>query len=53
MQPPAGPGALILTLMFQPPGAADTWSWHESPDEFFEEEILLKGVRMGAGVIPL
>jgi hypothetical protein len=48
-----GPGGILLSLPYHPPSETDTWSWHESPDDFFEQEILLKGVRMGAGVTPL
>jgi len=45
-----GPGGVVLKLPYDLPTTNDVWSWHESPDVYFEQEILLKGIRIGAGV---
>jgi hypothetical protein len=46
-----GPGGVVLRLAKSTPGDNDSWSWHDSPDIHREQEILLKGVRMGAEVV--
>jgi hypothetical protein len=47
-----GPGGVIprLPVGAPPPGAA--WSWEWSPDAFGENELLLRGTRTGAEVLP-
>jgi hypothetical protein len=45
-----GLGGLILRLTTGAPETGDSWSWVYSPDEFREDEILLRGVRSGATV---
>jgi hypothetical protein len=45
-----GPGGVLLTLEMSSPEAGDTWSWVESPDNYDEQEILLRGPRTGATV---
>jgi hypothetical protein len=45
-----GPGGVILRLPVGAPEAGEAWSWVYSPDEFWEDEILLRGVRSGATV---
>lgn len=47
-----GPGGVLLRVPQGAPGPKDNWHWEYSPDEFFEEEVLLHGVRMGVEVIP-
>jgi hypothetical protein len=47
-----GPGGVVLRLPGGNPQAGDTWSWEWSPDRFGEQEILLRGKRSGATVIP-
>ena len=48
-----GPGGVVLRLpMNAAPCSSDTWSWVRSPDYYNEQEILLRGVRMGAEVMP-
>jgi hypothetical protein len=49
----SGPGGLLLRVQSGAPAAEDTWRWEASPDHWMEDEILLKGVRMGAEVIRL
>jgi hypothetical protein len=46
-----GPGGVLLRLPFHPPAPRDNWSWQQSPDIHNEQEILLRGVRMGAEVV--
>jgi len=46
-----GPGGVVLRLPKDIPQENDSWSWHDSPDIHHEQEVLLKGVRMGAEVI--
>ncbi len=48
-----GPGGVLLKLPYDFPTGGDVWSWYESPDVYFEQEVLLKGIRMGAGVTEL
>lgn len=50
-----GPGGVLLTCAFtsfeeDPPSGAN-WTWVRSIDFFDEEEILLRGVRIGVEVI--
>jgi hypothetical protein len=47
-----GAGGIVpeLPTGVPPPGA--TWSWEWSPDVFGEQEVLLRGVRNGAKVLP-
>ena len=48
-----GPCGILLRLPIeQPPTSGPGWSWEESPDFHNEKEILLRGVRMGAEVMP-
>lgn len=44
-------GGVVLRLPATP-ARGENWSWENSPDEFGESEILLKGVRIGAEVLP-
>lgn len=48
-----GPGGIILTVEAGAPRAGELWHWEWSPDEYYEEEVLLFGRRDGLGVIPL
>jgi hypothetical protein len=49
----SGTGGVVLRLPIEEaPGRGDTWAWVESPDFYNEQEILLRGVRMGAEVVP-
>ena len=45
------PGGVVLRVPAGNPKSSDTWHWEWSPDEFYEQEILLYGVRMDAEVI--
>jgi hypothetical protein len=45
-----GPGGVVLRLPVGAPGITDAWSWERSPDDFGEDEILLRGERSGATV---
>jgi hypothetical protein len=48
-----GPGGVLLRLPSDgPPSRGEGWSWQQSPDFHNEQEILLRGVRMGAEVMP-
>jgi hypothetical protein len=49
----SGPGGIVLQLPAGPPQPGDTWSWEWSPDRFGEQEVLLRGKRTGATVIPV
>jgi hypothetical protein len=46
-----GPGGLLLRVETTAPRFEEMWSWEWSKDIFFEEEILLKGIRIGVEVI--
>jgi hypothetical protein len=47
-----GPGGVLLRLPIASPlEGGDTWSWEQSPDRYNEQEILLRGVRIGAEVV--
>ena len=45
-----GPGGVILGLRTGTPQREDKWSFTWSPDEYGEDEILLRGERSGATV---
>lgn len=45
-----GAGGVILRLPLGAPVPGDEWSWEWSPDEYFEDEVLLRGRRTGATV---
>jgi hypothetical protein len=48
-----GPGGVVLRLPIDDARKEGTgWSWETSPDYKNEQEILLRGVRMGAEVMP-
>jgi hypothetical protein len=44
-------GGLLLRVQATPPGPKEKWSWEWSPDIYFEQEPLLKGIRIGVEVI--
>lgn len=46
-----GPGGIILVAESGAPKSGDSWHWEWSPDEFFEDEVLLRGIRTGLGVL--
>jgi hypothetical protein len=46
-----GSGGVILELPMDDPLPSDGWSWEPSPDNFDEQEVLLRGHRTGATVI--
>ena len=48
-----GSGGLLLRLPLGAPGNTDGWTWEMSPDVWLEEEVLLRGVRIGAEVTKL
>jgi hypothetical protein len=48
----SGPGGVVLRLPTGAPPEGATWSWAWSPDVFNESEVLLRGVREGAEVLP-
>jgi hypothetical protein len=47
-----GPDGVVLRVRTgaPPPGAG--WSWHWSPDKYEESEVLMKGIREDAEVLP-
>jgi len=47
----AGPGGVLLRVSTGSPGSRDAWSWEYSPDEWGEDEMLLRGVRIDAEVM--
>ncbi len=47
----AGKNGIVLQLPTGAPRANDGWNWEWSPDEFREQELLLKGIRDDATVI--
>ena len=47
-----GPGGVVLCLIKDDMVEGDAWSWHASPDIHREQEVLLKGVRIDAEVLP-
>jgi hypothetical protein len=48
-----GPGGVVLELLHDTPNPGDLWAWEASPDLFDEQEVLLRGIRTGATVIPI
>ena len=46
-----GAGGIVLRIPLGKPNAKDTWSWEFSPDTFGEQEVLLKGIRIGVEVM--
>ena len=46
-----GPGGVVVEFPFDHPNPGDEWAWETSPDEFDEQEVLLRGIRSGATVI--
>jgi hypothetical protein len=46
----SGLGGVILHIPAEAPETSDQWSWVYSPDEYGEDEVLLRGVRSGATV---
>lgn len=46
-----GPGGVLMRLAVGSPKAGDTWSWAWSPDQYFEDEVLLRGIRIEIEVI--
>ena len=48
----AGPGGIVLEVPDREPGPNDLWSWHISPDEDSEDEVLLRGIRLNVEVHP-
>jgi len=49
----AGFGGIILVAPTAAPNVGDAWHWEWSPDEYYEDEVLLFGRRGGLGVIAL
>jgi hypothetical protein len=47
----SGPGGVVLRLPAGVPLPEESWSWELSPDEYHEDEVLLRGSRSGATVI--
>lgn len=47
----SGAGDVLLRVPEGAPTANDSWEWVWSPDDMFEEEILLRGVRMNVEVL--
>lgn len=45
-----GAGGLLLSLPAGASSPEDTWTWESSPDRWLEQEVLLRGVRIGAEV---
>jgi hypothetical protein len=43
--------ACFMRVPIGSPGPEDTWSWEWSPDQYFEDEVLLRGIRIGIEVI--
>jgi len=46
-----GPGGVLMRVPVGSAGPKDTWSWERSPDQYFEDEVLLRGIRIGIEVI--
>jgi hypothetical protein len=45
-----GPGGVVLRVPQGKPRKGATWSWEWSPDEYNEEEVLMRGFRNGVEV---
>ena len=48
----ASPGGVVLKVATGSPGPGELWSWEYSPDSYLEQEVLLRGFRMGIEVLP-
>lgn len=48
----AGEGGVVLRLPQGAPPPGASWSWELSDDVFLEKEVLLRGTRSGAEVVP-
>lgn len=46
-----GPGGVLLRIPEGTPEPEERWHWEWSPDDYFEEEVLMHGIRMGVEVI--
>ena len=46
-----GQGGALLKVPTGAPKASDKWKWEFSIDEYFEQEVLLKGVRKNVEVL--
>ena len=46
-----GPGGVLLRVETNAPVPGDIWFWEYSIDIFFEDEVLLHGIRIGVEVI--
>jgi hypothetical protein len=47
----SGPGGVVLKVFSSPPSSKDAWRWEDSPDIYFEQEVLLFGVRHNVSVL--
>lgn len=41
-----GVGGVMLRVPIGPPAASETWTWVRSEDGWYEDEVLLRGVRL-------
>jgi hypothetical protein len=46
-----GSGGILLRVPRGSPEKGDDWSWEFSPDTYFEDEMLLRGVRLNVEAI--
>lgn len=46
-----GTGGVLLRVKTGAPNKKSSWSWERSPDNYFEDEVLLKGIRSDAEII--
>ena len=46
-----GAGGVLLRVVADAPASNDSWSWQHSLDLWGEDEILLRGIRIGVEVI--
>lgn len=46
-----GGSYVVLRLKKTEPVGTDQWCWQKSPDEFGEQEVLLRGIRIDCEVI--
>ena len=44
-------GGIVLRVTKDEPGPRDNWEWVDSPDQHNEQEVLLRGVRIGLEVL--
>lgn len=49
----SGPGGVLLRVSAGAPAPDDTWSWEYSRDQYFESEVLMRGVRLNVEVIEI